>query len=577
MIRRWFLAVPPILRVFLYSAVLAGAMIAIVMQVQGFQPYPSLQIPPLIMFLGIAAAETITVPRIQSGGGVRFALSEIPICVALWALNPVVGVLAYGGGVLVGQLPHKPLYAYKSTFNVIKSMLYVAFAYWVFHLLADPLHPFNLQTILAGFIAVQSQILTDPLIVTARSIYAGQWQFFRGNYILFDSALYGVEASIGILILVIYSMNPWLLLLLCAPLAIIWFLHRAYYAATEQTEQLQRLYETSRKLLRANTLDEAAAVILQSCQPLFHSEDVEFLVMDQDNSARTFTIAAGANEVMDGNRTVSTTEGTLLAQLVETGASVLSRRSRDPNVTAMREIWGEECAIGAITTGGVATGYLRLAPRLQLHRGFRPGEVNTLRTLAANISAVLERGQLVTVVQTMEVAQASLKHRADHDALTGLANTKHFSERVAKALADTSKTGLVAIAYLDLDDFKPINDRYGHSAGNVVLIATAERLRAAMRGDDIAARLGGDEFAALLVEMPSEAKALQACERITASLRQPIENGDQPLKVGVSLGLALAGRGKSTVEELMAKADAEMYRSKRAKKSPAHLRVVNED
>lgn len=163
-------------------------------------------------------------------------------------------------------------------------------------------------------------------------------------------------------------------------------------------------------------------------------------------------------------------------------------------------------------------------------------------------------------------SEAELHHLASHDPLTGLANRTLLTHRLEEALTrrPAPRIGLI---FLDLDGFKQVNDRWGHSEGDGVLIRVAERLRAAVRPDDTVARIGGDEFAVLClgVGSPSDLEAL--AERIRLEVRQPypLESGEQFAGISGSIGVALARRG-CTATTLLKHADHLMYRSKQGGK-----------
>lgn len=175
--------------------------------------------------------------------------------------------------------------------------------------------------------------------------------------------------------------------------------------------------------------------------------------------------------------------------------------------------------------------------------------------------------------------EVELSKKALHDSLTGLGNRLLFENRAQGALLRLSRmqnvptTGpdnaiddaRVAVLFLDLDNFKLVNDSFGHHAGDQLLRVVAGRLLNATRGSDTVARFGGDEFAVLLENMVSSADAYVVAERITAALRAPIQVGDslQPreARVGVSVGIAFAER-TSSASDLIRNADAAMYRAK---------------
>jgi diguanylate cyclase (GGDEF)-like protein len=149
-----------------------------------------------------------------------------------------------------------------------------------------------------------------------------------------------------------------------------------------------------------------------------------------------------------------------------------------------------------------------------------------------------------------------LRRQASHDSLTGLANRALFTDRVAHAHARHGRHGgQSAVLFLDLDDFKVINDSFGHNAGDALLAGVAERLILCVRPEDTVARFGGDEFA-ILLEDSDEGEAVRVAFRISEQLRRPFEVLGHDLRVRVSMGIAT---GSGDTEEVIANADAAMY------------------
>jgi diguanylate cyclase len=155
--------------------------------------------------------------------------------------------------------------------------------------------------------------------------------------------------------------------------------------------------------------------------------------------------------------------------------------------------------------------------------------------------------------------QKDLAHQAHHDPLTQLANRLLFEVRLAHAMATTPET--TALVFLDLDDFKTINDTLGHATGDELLRILAERVQRGTRSNDLAARLGGDEFAILVEDCVDAAMALNVAERALSVLRAPVELGERRLLVHASAGVVL-GMAGSTPTDLMRDADVAMYQAK---------------
>jgi len=156
-----------------------------------------------------------------------------------------------------------------------------------------------------------------------------------------------------------------------------------------------------------------------------------------------------------------------------------------------------------------------------------------------------------------------LHHLAHHDPLTGLANRTLLQEQLRHAIDDALHDAtLGALAFLDLDNFKYINDTFGHDAGDAVLHAIADRLRDNVREDDTVARVGGDEFVLVIREQPSATHIADMVERIRHAIAQPIHAAGKEIVSGASIGISLFPRDGDTVDRIMRAADAAMYHAK---------------
>lgn len=172
---------------------------------------------------------------------------------------------------------------------------------------------------------------------------------------------------------------------------------------------------------------------------------------------------------------------------------------------------------------------------------------------------------LLQDISEMKQYQAQVEHIAFHDGLTGLPNRLLLSDHLRLSLALNDRMGtLTALCYMDLDGFKPINDQYGHEAGDEVLKEVGGRLRAAVRANDTAARLGGDEFALLLTNLGQSDEAELVIRRVLLAVKQPIRlQGGQWVSVSSSFGVAFYPTDATQPAALFAVADQAMYRNKK--------------
>ena len=219
-------------------------------------------------------------------------------------------------------------------------------------------------------------------------------------------------------------------------------------------------------------------------------------------------------------------------------------------------------------------------------RGFWQGEIwnrlrsGEIRRHELSISAVrnpkLEVIHYVGMLQDVSERhrrQETIRHRALHDPLTGLANRALLLELTDRALATAESHGdRVALLFLDLDGFKPINDRFGHAVGDRVLQTVARLLHGVIRGADTLARLGGDEFVVLVPRLGGSPDELgMLARRIRAAISEVAEEFDVPIELSVSIGIAWTPDHGVSTGQLITAADAAMYRAKRSPDQPVQI------
>lgn len=189
-----------------------------------------------------------------------------------------------------------------------------------------------------------------------------------------------------------------------------------------------------------------------------------------------------------------------------------------------------------------------------------------------------EDGQAINMIGTIQDIterkehEKQLQHIAHYDALTGVPNRVLLADRLTQALARAKRDrGLLAVCYLDLDGFKPINDHYGHQAGDSVLVEISRRIKDTIRENDTVARLGGDEFVVLLVGMQVPEECAGSLCRMLEVIHRPIEVMGQTMRISASIGVALYPEDDDDPDTLLRHADQAMYAAKQSGKNRYHL------
>ena len=221
--------------------------------------------------------------------------------------------------------------------------------------------------------------------------------------------------------------------------------------------------------------------------------------------------------------------------------------------TMAAPVHAEGEVIGCLVTGSLKSG-----------RRYSPSERESLIAFAEHASLAVTDA---ATVEALHEAVGDANHRALHDPLTGLANRTRFLDRLGHVLSVRRAPGLnMAVLYVDIDDFKTVNDRFGHSVGDLLLVEAAGRLNGAVRVGDTVARLGGDEFAVLLENVAGMEEAVAVADRILESFRAPFVFGDAAVRSNVSVGLAMRESSSLSADELLRNADVAMYRAKNSGK-----------
>lgn len=185
-----------------------------------------------------------------------------------------------------------------------------------------------------------------------------------------------------------------------------------------------------------------------------------------------------------------------------------------------------------------------------------------LGMLASSIGQM--QGHVLAHLNDLKLSKEETEHRARHDTLTGAPNRGMLLDLLQFSIINSRRNGLqLAVLFIDIDHFKQINDTFGHAAGDAILIAVVQRLKATVRESDAVARLSGDEFIVMVQPVDDPQQLAVIAQKLIDVLQEPIEFEGQSLYISASIGISVFPKDGSSTEELLHNADAAMYRSKR--------------
>ena len=373
----------------------------------------------------------------------------------------------------------------KIAFNLANFGLVAVVSLTVLYAIADLDTTPDPRDWLAAFAATMSATVLSALtIATVITLSGGAPQYQKLPEMLrFGSMVALANTSLALLAVSILWLDPLLLWLLILPLVIVFVAYRAYVSEREKHERLELLYQSSRILQHSPELDSTLVALLGHARAMFRAELAEVILYPRSGAEalRTSSWHDGEPEVMvplDG-----IVADPLYAQVTAAGGPFFHEppRTEDSRVrhAMVSPLRGESELIGSIL----------IANRLTEGTTFTEDDLRLLETLANQAAVALENGQLEQSLAELSRLKEQLRYQAYHDPLTGLANRSLFIERVDTLLADKASTGTPVVLFLDLDDFKVVNDTFGHAAGDRLLIDVADRLRGVLRTHDLARAL----------------------------------------------------------------------------------------
>jgi diguanylate cyclase (GGDEF)-like protein len=491
-----------------------------------------------------------------------FSLSEIPLVLGLFLSTPSDFVLAQLIGAAFALVLHRRQSPLKLAFNLSHFCLEATVATVIFHRIIALGHPLGPVGVLATFTPViVASLIATVSIFLAISLSEGKLQLEKFGSVLGSSLMIaGANTSLGLLGVWIIWTNPagaWLLLV---PIATVFLAYRAYTAERQERQALDFLNQSTRILQETKEFEAGLLMLLHNARDMFRAEVAELIMFpgSEGDSALRTTVGAGDDESVMipvpllgsgiGNEfAASFLDESLRNEVL--GQHLVVRDFTDAMVAPM---WGETRMIGVVV----------LANRMGDVSTFDGNDLKLFETLANHTSVALQNGRLEKSLAQLSALEKELSHQASHDPLTGLANRVLFTKNVEHALARRGRAGSVAVLFLDLDDFKTVNDSFGHQAGDQLLRAASDRIQNCLRVEDTASRLGGDEFGILIDEVEDRSDAVYVAERIIRSLDAPYLIQGKEFFVHASVGIAFSHTDNPNADALLRNADVAMYKAK---------------
>ena len=493
-----------------------------------------------------------------------FSLTDVPLTLALIFASGTHAFAAVILGSVVALLLRR-LPPVKFFFNVAQFSFVMTVLLVVVHSASDLDESFGWVTWASVLLATQlGGVLTIAQIIGAIVLTEGRVSGDQVRQMFgMDFVVTVTGTAMALVCSILWIERPSAAPLLAVPILVAFLGYRAYVSERQGHEKVKFLYEANRTLSESPEVADALDGLLERALEAFRAEQAEVILFAADGSAPLRT-GLGPGTAREAMAPVDPGSAAALRTCAEASDEPVALIDPFPpgiaDYLAAREI--RHGMLGVLRGEDRVIGTIMLANRFGLARGFTDADRALFETLAANASAALQYDRLEQAVSELRDLQDQLQHQAHHDPLTGLANRALFSQQVREALDPAAGTD-VAVMFVDLDDFKGVNDTLGHAVGDELLRGVASRLVRSVRHDDVVARLGGDEFA-MLVRRPSGAEqgAIEIAERTLQAFLMPVPAGEKPMNVSLSIGIAAKQHARTHAEELLRDADVAMYEAK---------------
>jgi diguanylate cyclase (GGDEF)-like protein len=519
------------------------------------------ELPWPLIAVAICLCEVVAINLHLRRGTHAVSLGDLPIVLGLFFVAPVDLVLAVliGDAIAFGLVQRQA--PVKLWFNLSRFAVEVSLATILFAAIVDPAQAIGPQGWLAAAAGLSASAILGALLVQL-AIYLTEGSFELrelGSVAVFALGVALTNVALGIAGVVVIWRDPAAAALLVIPAVVLTVAYRAYRRERRSREQSEQLAHATRAICEATDVEHAIAALLDHTQKMFGAGRVELVLLSHGEATTALRVSLEPGRPAARPRAIDPS-----SDAVWNAVAGLRRGVRLPDAASPKVLEGlraegiREALAAPIVHAASFKGGVLVADPINEQKRFSAEDVALVQLLAAHAGAALEVDRLSESFTELRRLERELRHHALHDDLTGLANRVLFTERLEHALTRRSQAPL-AVLFIDLDDFKSVNDTHGHAVGDQLLIEVAGRLQRCLRPHDTGARLGGDEFGVLLEDVSGEEEAERVAERISRALGNERSNGRG---TRVSVGIAMATPGSADAAELLRNADLAMYAAK---------------
>jgi diguanylate cyclase (GGDEF)-like protein len=512
------------------------------------------EMPWWLIALVIAFAESYAVHIHLRRHAHTMAMAEVPLVLGLFFASPIALVIGRVAGSAAALTLHRRQPPLKLAFNLSMFVLETALMVWVFRTTLQGADTLSLRACAAAVAATgAASVFSAIWVQTVATLASNEWQFHRLSDLLPASLVVTLLNSVvGLAAARVLWHDAVAAILALLPVVGLVVFYRRYIEEREKHERIEMLYTSSRAFQRSRGVDATIATLLSRAREMFRADFAELSLLppSPETPPARFQLR-GHGAVVETTAPLDDLT-TLVAQ--RRCGFLMGRGRRHDSWNELVVARGLRDAMLVPISGDAGVlGVLLVGDRHSDIATFGRDDLTLLETFAGQASVSIENGRL----------EAQMQQLAFHDSLTGLANRTLLTLRLEETLQRRVRPPLgPAVLFLDLDDFKTVNDSLGHAVGDRLLSLVAERLRACLRPADTAARLGGDEFAILLQELRSADDAAAVADRMITALRAPFVVDGTRVLIRASIGVVIATPERTSADGLLRDADIAMYRAK---------------